>query len=312
MAPAVQRLRAGPRGSDPLARLMNPFETTLQRPVSIEGVGLHSGAPVSLTMHPAPAGSGLVFVRSDLDDFPVPADWRYVARVSYATSLMRHGVLVSTTEHLLSALYGMGIDNVRLEINNLEAPIADGSSLPFVEMIQRAGVRTLDQRREFLRIRKPIEVIDGLKRVRIEPADRFEIACRIDFDHPNVGRQTFEVAVDPNVFAKDIAAARTFGFERDLEQMRDMGLIRGATIDNAVCFSDEGVINPGGLRFDDEPCRHKALDLIGDLALLGRPLLGRVTAARAGHAAHAALVRRIMSDPSCYELTRATAYAAAV
>ena len=291
---------------------MNPFETTLQRPVSIEGVGLHSGAPVALTMHPAPAGSGIVFVRTDLDDFPVPADWRYVARVSYATSLMRHGVLVSTTEHLLSALYGMGIDNVRLEINNLEAPIADGSSLPFVEMIQRAGVKTLDQRRELLRIRKPVEVIDGLKRVRIEPAERFEIACRIDFDHPLVGSQSYEAAVEPDVFAREIAATRTFGFERDLDQMRDMGLIRGATIENAVCFSDQAVLNPGGLRFADEPCRHKALDLIGDLALLGRPVLGRVTASRAGHAVHAALVRKIMSDPSCYEVTRSAAYAAAV
>lgn len=291
---------------------MNLFETTLQRPVSIDGVGLHSGAPVSLTMQPAPAGSGVVFVRTDLDDFPVPADWRYVARVSYATSLMRHGVLVSTTEHLLSALYGMGVDNVRLEIDNLEAPIVDGSSRPFVEMIQRAGVRRLEQRREALRIRKPIEVVDGLKRVRIEPAERFEIGCEVEFDHPLVGTQSFECEVDPDNFAGEIAASRTFGFERDLDQMREMGLIRGATIDNAVCFSDDAVLNPGGLRFSDEPCRHKALDLIGDLALLGRPVIGRVTAARAGHAAHAALVRKIMSDPSSYEVVRAAAYAAVV
>ncbi|MCS7316507.1 MAG: UDP-3-O-acyl-N-acetylglucosamine deacetylase [Bryobacterales bacterium] len=278
------------------------FETTLRRPAEAEGVGLHSGAPVRIRLVPAPAGTGIVFVRTDLDRFEVPAAWRCVARVSYATSLMHKGVLISTTEHLLSVFYSMGIDNVYVEIDNLEVPILDGSGRPFVELIQQAGVRQLRRERRYMRIRQPVAVRDGIRRIEILPADRFLLTCEVYFDHPLVGRQKLELEVTPERYAREIAPARTFGFFHELDTLRNMGLIRGASLENAVCFDARGVMNPEGLRFPDEPCRHKALDLIGDLALIGKPILGHVVAERAGHAMHVALVRRIMADPSLYEL----------
>lgn len=277
------------------------FETTVQRPVEAAGVGLHSGVPVSIRILPAPAGSGIVFVRSDLESFPIAASWQHIARVSYATSLIRQGVLISTTEHLLSVFYGMGIDNAYVEIDNLEVPILDGSGLPFIELIRLAGLRSYRRKRKYLRIRRPITVEDRGKRISILPSDQFRLTCEIDFDHQLVGKQTLEMEVTPERYAAEIAPARTFGFEHELDQMRNMGLIRGASLNNAVCFNGTHVLNPEGLRFPDECCRHKALDLIGDLALIGRPLLGHVIAERAGHAMHTALVARIMSDPSLYE-----------
>jgi UDP-3-O-[3-hydroxymyristoyl] N-acetylglucosamine deacetylase len=277
------------------------FETTVQRPVEAEGVGLHSGVKVSIRILPAPVSTGIVFVRTDLDNFPVPASWRHVARVSYATSLMRQGVLISTTEHLLSVFYSMGIDNAYVEIDNLEVPILDGSGLPFVRLIEEAGIRQYRRKRRYLRIRRPISVEDKGKRISILPSESFRLTCDTDYPAP-VGRQSIELELTPQRFAEEIAFARTFGWEKDLDQMRNMGLIRGASLENAVCFTDRSTVNPEGLRAPDECCRHKALDLIGDLALLGRPLLGHVIAERAGHAMHVALVARIMSDPSLYEI----------
>jgi UDP-3-O-[3-hydroxymyristoyl] N-acetylglucosamine deacetylase len=278
------------------------FETTLNHPVSISGVGLHSGVPVNMRVLPAPPSTGIVFQRTDLDNFRIPASYKHVARVSYATSLMRQGVLISTTEHLLSVLYSMGIDNAIIEIDNLEVPIVDGSGQPFIRAIQDAGIRTYRRRRRYLRITRPVSVEAPGKRITILPADSFLLTCDIFFEHPLVGRQTLEMEVTPERYAADIAPARTFGFEWELDQMRNMGLIRGATLDSAICFSRGGVLNPGGLRFPDECCRHKVLDLIGDLALIGKPLLGHVIAERAGHAMHAALVARIMADPTLYEV----------
>jgi UDP-3-O-[3-hydroxymyristoyl] N-acetylglucosamine deacetylase len=277
------------------------FETTLQRPVEAGGVGLHTGVPVQIRLLPAPVSTGIVFVRTDLERFEIPASWRHVSRVSYATSLMRQGVLISTTEHLLSVLYSMGIDNAYIEIDNLEVPILDGSGLPFVRLIEQAGIRPYRRKRRYLRIRRPITVEDKGKRISILPAESFRLTCDTDYPAP-VGRQSLELDVTPESYAAEIAFARTFGWESDLDQMRNMGLIRGASLENAVCFTPAGVLNPGGLRAPDECCRHKALDLIGDLALLGRPLLGHVIAERAGHAMHAALVARIMQDPSLYEI----------
>jgi UDP-3-O-[3-hydroxymyristoyl] N-acetylglucosamine deacetylase len=278
------------------------FETTLGRPVSMSGIGLHSGVPVNMRVLPAPPATGIVFERTDLDNFRIPASWKHVARVSYATSLMRQGVLISTTEHLLSVLYSMGIDNAIVQLDNLEVPIGDGSGLPFIEAIREAGLRTYRRRRRYLRVTKPVSVEAPGKRITILPADSFLLTCDVFFDHGLVGRQTMDLEVTPERYAAEIAPARTFGFAWELDQMRDMGLIRGATLDSAVCFSRDGVMNPGGLRFPDECCRHKVLDLIGDLALIGKPLLGHVIAERAGHAMHAALVNRIMSDPTLYEI----------
>ena len=277
------------------------FEHTIAAPVGLSSVGLHSGVDVSIRLLPAASGTGVVFVRTDLDGFEIPAHWKHVAKVSYATSLMRQGVLLSTTEHLLSVLYAMGVDNARVEIDNLEVPIADGSGLPFVELIRRAGVRRQRRLRRYIRVKEALEVVDGGKRIAVEPGESFRVSCESDYAHELVGAQRLDLELTPQVYADEIAPARTFGFERDLDAMRDMGLIRGANLENAVCFGDDGVLNPGGLRFADEPCRHKLLDLIGDLALLGRPLLGRLTAVRAGHAMHTALVGRMMRDPSCYE-----------
>ncbi len=278
------------------------FETTVQRPVKTSGIGLHSGVPVSVGILPAPPSTGIVFRRTDLENFEISASWRHVARVSYATSLMRQGVLISTTEHLLSVFYSMGIDNAYVEIDNLEVPILDGSGLPWVELIRQAGLKTSRRRRRYLRIRRPVSVEGGGKRITILPADRFLLTCDVYFDHPLVRRQMLELEVTPERYAAQVAPARTFGFQYELDAMRNMGLIRGASLENAICFDRTRVLNPDGLRFADECCRHKALDLIGDLALIGRPLLGHVIAERAGHAMHTALVSRIMSDPSLYEV----------
>ena len=277
------------------------FETTIQHPVEASGVGLHYGVPVRIRILPAKASTGIVFVRTDLEDFRIPATWQHVARVSYATSLMRQGVLVSTTEHLLSVLYSMGIDNALIEIDNIEVPILDGSGQPFVELIARAGIRQLRTRRKYLSVRRPLTVEDRGKRITVIPHESFRLTCDSDYPAP-VGRQSIELEVTPQRFASELAFARTFGWESDLDQMRNMGLIRGASLENAVCFRADGPLNEGGLRAPDECCRHKALDLIGDLALLGRPLLGHVIAERAGHAMHTALVARIMSDPALYEV----------
>ena len=278
------------------------FETTLQRPAEARGIGLHSGVPVSIRILPAPPSTGIVFVRTDLDNFPIPASWRYVARVSYATSLMRQGVLISTTEHLLSVFYSMGVDNAYVEIDNLEVPILDGSGRPYVDLLRAAGLKSYRRRKRFLRIRRPVTVEAGSKRISILPSDRFLLTCDVFYDHPLIGHQALDMEVTPERYAEEIAPARTFGFAHELAQMRDMGLIRGASLENAICFARETARNPEGLRFADECCRHKALDLIGDLALIGKPLLGHVIAERAGHAMHAALVARIMSDPSLYEI----------
>lgn len=278
-------------------------QTTICKPVEASGVGLHHGAPVHLRILPAPPNTGIVFIRADLDGTRIRASWKLVERVSYATSLMHpKGIFISTTEHLLSVLYSMSIDNVFIELDNLELPILDGSGLPFVQLLREAGVQESGRPRRYLRILKPVTVSSSGKSVTILPADRFQLKCRNFFDHPYVGEQMLELDVTPEIYAREIAPARTFGFEYELDQMRDMGLIRGASLANAICFTRDGVANPEGLRFPDECCRHKALDLIGDLALIGRPLLGCVVAEKAGHAMHVALVKKLMSDPSFYEV----------
>jgi UDP-3-O-[3-hydroxymyristoyl] N-acetylglucosamine deacetylase len=212
------------------------------------------------------------------------------------------GILISTTEHLLSVLYSMGIDNAFIEMDNLEVPILDGSGLPFVELLRQAGKRYSRRPRRYMRIRQPVTVEANGKLVAILPGDSFQLRCRNFFNHPLVGEQSLEIELTPETYAQEIAPARTFGFEYELDQMRDMGLIRGASLENAICFTREGVANPGGLRFADECCRHKALDLIGDLALVGLPLLGCVVAEKAGHAMHVALVNKLMSDPTLYDV----------
>ena len=278
------------------------LEQTIAEPIDFSGIGLHSGAQVTMRLLPAPGGSGVVFRRTDLDNFEIAAIGRNVAKVSYATSLMRQGVLISTTEHLLSALIGMGIDNVIIEVDNLEIPILDGSALPYVEAIQRVGIQSQRRKREYIRILKPVEVREGDKFIGVYPGSGYTIDYTIDFPAP-IGRQSTSVDLAAETYGALIAAARTFGYKADEQRLRDMGLIRGASEENAIILGKHGPEN-GPLRFGDEYVRHKVLDLIGDLALAGHRIEGRVVAERAGHAMHTALVSRLMKDRSAWELAR--------
>ena len=264
-------------------------------------MGLHSGAPVQMRLLPAAPGTGLVFRRVDLDDFEVEAIGRNVARVSYATSLQKQGVLISTTEHLLSACIGIGLDNAIVELDNLEVPILDGSAKPFVDLILQVGLRQQRRRRSYLRILREVEVRDGNKFIAAYPASGYQVQYNINFAQP-IGVQSFQVDLSRDLYRQEVAAARTFGFLREERAMRNMGLIRGASEDNVIVVTDTGVKN-GPLRFDDEFVRHKVLDLIGDLALLGRQVIGRIVADRAGHAMHTALVSRLLRDKSLWEET---------
>jgi len=256
----------------------------------------------------APAGSGIVFRRTDLDNFEIPATGRNVAKVSYATSLMRQGVLISTTEHLLSALIGMGVDNVIVELDNLELPILDGSALPYVEAIRETGIKTQRRKRESIKVLKAIEVREGDKFIGVYPGSGYRIQYRIDFPAP-IGRQETSIDLAAETYGSFIAPARTFGYKADEKKLRDMGLIRGASSENAIVLGPKGPEN-GPLRFSDEYVRHKVLDLIGDLALAGRRIEGLVVAERAGHAMHTALVARLMKDRSAWEMAHVPAVAA--
>jgi UDP-3-O-[3-hydroxymyristoyl] N-acetylglucosamine deacetylase len=280
------------------------FERTIQSEIEFHGVGLHSGAVVTMRLVPAAAGSGIVFRRTDLDGFEIPAVGRNVAKVSYATSLMRGSVLISTTEHLLSALIGFGVDNVIVEVDNLEVPILDGSALPYVAAFQAVGLKQQRRKREYLKILKDVEVRDGTKFIGVYPildgGSGYRIQYAIDFPAP-IGVETFSGDLATGDYVELIAPARTFGFKEDEAMLRNMGLIRGASDACAIIVSKDGVQN-GPLRFEDEFVRHKVLDLIGDLALAGRRIQGRVVAERAGHAMHTALVQRLMRDRSAWEL----------
>ncbi|MFZ0639561.1 MAG: UDP-3-O-acyl-N-acetylglucosamine deacetylase [Candidatus Acidiferrales bacterium] len=273
------------------------FQNTIKRAVKTEGIGLHTAVRSHIRLVPAPADTGIVFRRTDLDNFEIEAHGRNVARVSYATSLMKNGVLLSTTEHLLAALYSCGIDNVYVEIDALELPILDGSARPFVALLEEAGIRQLRKRRKYLKVVKPLEISEGDRHVGIYPADEFHVRCFIDFPHPLIRRQETEISVGSESFCRELAPARTFTFTDEIEKLRAMGLIRGGSLENAIVLTPDGLMQ-GELRFVDEFSRHKALDLIGDLALLGRPLKALVVAHKAGHALHTRLVTRLLAEPS--------------
>jgi UDP-3-O-[3-hydroxymyristoyl] N-acetylglucosamine deacetylase len=278
------------------------FQNTIARESSAEGVGLHTGVYGHIRLVPAPAETGIVFRRVDLDNFPIEAQGHNVARVSYATSLMKQGVLLSTTEHLLAAIYSCGIDNIYIDIDSIEVPILDGSAEPFMQMLEHSGVRKLRRKRRYLKVLKPLEVVEGDRRIGIYPAEELRVRCYVDFPHTLVGQQEVEMLVGPDTFRHLLARARTFCFERDIEPLKAMGLIRGGSLENAIVLTNDGVMN-GPLRFPDEFGRHKALDLIGDLALAGLPLLARVEAHKAGHSLHTQLVSRLLADPSLWTIT---------
>lgn len=283
-----------------------PSQQTVAEAANLRGIGLHTGVPVNVRLTPAAAHRGILFKRTDLDGFEIEARAQNVARVSYATSLMKKGVLISTTEHLLSALAACGVDNVCIEIDNLEVPIVDGSALPFVRLIETAGLRRQRSRRSYARILKTVEISEGAKRIAIHPADRFHVTYRIAFPHPAIGEQEYRFDPARAPYGSEIAPARTFGFLDEVETLRKNGLVRGGSLANVVVLNRDGVMNPEGLRFPDEFCRHKVLDLLGDLAMLGHPLLGHVVAERAGHALHFALVSQLLRDRSAWTLVTST------
>ena len=277
-------------------------QTTLAASVETKGVGLHTAVPVQVRLMPAPPDTGYVFRRTDLGGFEIPANVESVAHCSYATTLMRTGVMLSTVEHLLSALRGCGIDNAYVEVDNLEVPIMDGSAEAFAEMIENAGVTEQPLARRALMVRQTVSVEAGNRRIKIEPADAYEIDCTIDFPHPLIGVQRRSLTLDNGSFARDIASARTFGFIDEVEALRRANLIRGGSLENAIVLTKHGMLNETGLRFPDEFVRHKILDIIGDLALLGMALLGRVKAERSGHLLHAALMSSLLRNRAAWEI----------
>jgi UDP-3-O-[3-hydroxymyristoyl] N-acetylglucosamine deacetylase len=277
-------------------------QTTLASAVEAKGIGLHTAVPVQVRLMPAEPDTGYVFRRTDLGGFEIPATVESVAHCSYATTLMRTGVMLSTVEHLLSALRGCGVDNAYIEVDNLEVPIMDGSAEAFAEMIESAGLVDQPTARRALLVREKVSAVSGNRRISIEPAAAYEIDCIIDFPHPLIGIQHRSVTLDNGSFARDIASARTFGFIEEVEALRRANLIRGGSLDNAIVLTKHGMLNETGLRFSDEFVRHKILDIIGDFALLGMTLLGRVTAERSGHLLHAALMASLLRNRAAWEI----------
>lgn len=277
-------------------------QRTLQRTVETMGVGLHSGKLVSLRLRPAPANTGMVFVRTDLGGREVPAKIEWVAQQELAMSLKREGVQALTVEHLLAALYATGVDNVRIELNGPEIPVFDGSSRMFLHLIDEAGIKELAAFQSTLVVRRPVRVgrESGDRFVLIEPADAFEIDYSIHFKHPLVGRQRVALDLTEESFRNELSTARTFCFLKDVEAMRARGLALGGSIDNAVVIGEDGFLSSP--RMKDEFVRHKALDAVGDLALLGFRLRGRVVAQSAGHALHAELVRALLRDHAAWSI----------
>jgi len=276
----------------------------------LDGVGLHSGAPVRLRLVPAPPGSGIVFVRTDVGRVRIPALLENAGPSFYATVLERRGATVSTIEHLMAALYAMQVDDLDVELDAAEVPILDGSSKPFVLGILEAGFREHDVVREYIHITRPLTVTHEDKRISVHPCPEYRVTYAIDFDHPALGYQELTASLwRTDQFVEKLAPARTFTFDHEVAALRERGLARGGTLDNAVVVGKEGVLNPP-LRFADEFVRHKMLDLTGDLSLLGRPLRGHVVAYRAGHDLHARLARAIADATDAWYLAPWTEIAA--
>ena len=279
-------------------------QRTLKNVIGATGVGLHAGKKVFLTLRPAPVGTGIVFRRVDLDPVAeIPASLEHVRDTRLSTTLEYDGVRVSTVEHLMSAFAGLHIDNAIVELDSDEVPIMDGSAAVFVFLIQSAGVELQSAAKEFIRITEPIEVRDGDKWARFEPFDGFKVTFSIDFDHPTMQSSAQRATVDlaEISFAREVSRARTFGFLRDVEALQEAGLARGGSLDNAIVMDEHRVINDDGLRYGDEFVKHKILDAIGDLYLLGRPLIGSFSAHKSGHALNNGLLRELVKQSGRWE-----------
>jgi UDP-3-O-[3-hydroxymyristoyl] N-acetylglucosamine deacetylase len=280
-------------------------QTTLRDQATVTGIGVHSGLPVTLTLHPAEANAGLVFLRCAADggeDREFKASFRSVMATEFATVLGdQRGPAVSTTEHVLAALRGLGVDNAIIEVDGPEVPIMDGSAAPFVDAIDQVGIVTLKAARRCIQVLKPVRVGKNGCYGELRPhLSGLRIEAEIDFDHPMVGRQSFAVDVAPNVFRRELARARTFGFMRDVAKLWGAGYALGASFENTVVVAEDRVLNPGGMRFPDEFVRHKAIDAIGDLALAGAPLLGAYRSVRGGHKLNHAVLTALMADPTSW------------
>ena len=279
------------------------YQRTIAQQVAISGTGLHSGQRINMTLRQADAGTGIIFHRTDGNQVvSIEARSENVVDTQLATVLGRGNTRISTVEHLMAALAAYGIDNLHIDIDGPEVPIMDGSAAPFVSIIEDAGLRNLPKSRKFLAIRKPITVIDGEKRVNIIPSRFFRVTFDIAFEHPCIALQQRSVKVTSETFRRDLSPARTFGFLRDVEQLKAAGLARGGSLKNAIVVDDERILNPEGLRFQDEFVRHKILDAVGDLSLLGYPILGHVRAYKAGHDINHQLVEKILATPEAWQL----------
>lgn len=279
------------------------MQKTLEKAVSVNGVGLHSGSQVCMTLRPAPGDHGVVFVRTDIGDRDnrIPATYDRVVDTRLCTVIANSvGVSVGTIEHVMSALRGCGVDNVVIELDGPEVPIMDGSAIPFVEMIDDAGLRVLPQPRRAIQVLKDVEIIDGDKVVRLSPANGFVFGGSIEYAHPMIGLQTHSTKLVNGNYRHDIASCRTFGFASEVEYMRKNGLALGGSLDNAIVLSDTAVINEEGLRFADEFIRHKLLDAIGDLYLAGGPILGAYDGFKGGHALNNQLLRKLFATPDAW------------
>jgi UDP-3-O-[3-hydroxymyristoyl] N-acetylglucosamine deacetylase len=277
-------------------------QTTLKKPVSTNGIGLHTGVAVNLTLKPAPENTGYVFIRTDLDNFEIPASVEYISHCSYATTLLRKGVMLSTCEHLLSALRGFGVDNCFINLDNIEIPIMDGSSENWLELLENVGIIEQFAPRRFLKIKEKVAFESGDRRMSIEPSDNFEIDCVIDFPHPFINTQIFHFELNNGSFGREIGSARTFGFTTEIEMLRKANLALGGSLDNAIVLTPDGMLNETPLRFHDEFVRHKILDIIGDFALLGMPFIGKLTAEKSGHSVHASLMSKLLKTDSAWEI----------
>jgi UDP-3-O-[3-hydroxymyristoyl] N-acetylglucosamine deacetylase len=281
-------------------------QRTIRRQISCAGIGLHSGNKVTLTLKPAGADTGIIFRRTDLG-IEIPATVKHVSAFHYATVLGRDGATVETVEHLLAALVSVGVDNVIVELNHNEVPIMDGSAAPFLFLIHEAGVKRLATPRKYLKILRPVQIANGDKRIAIYPSDHFKVSYTISFDHPILRHQSRTERITEQSFAESIAPARTFGFLKEVESLRQNGLALGGSLENAIVIGDAGVLN--ALRFEDEFVRHKILDAVGDLALVGHPIVGHVVAHRAGHALHTALATRMLEERDAWMLMESPAVA---
>ena len=280
-------------------------QCTLKNVIRASGVGLHSGRKVYLSLRPAPVNSGIIFRRVDLDDVvEIKACPENVGDTTLSTTLSRGDVCVSTVEHLLSAMAGLGIDNAYVDVSAPEVPIMDGSAGPFVFLIQSAGIEQQNAPKQFIRIRKPVAVKDGNKWARFEPFEGFKVSFSIEFDHPAFHHSVSKATVDFSTtsFVKEVSRARTFGFMRDLERLRDNNLALGGTLDNAVIVDDYRVLNEDGLRYEDEFVKHKVLDAIGDLYLLGHSLIGFFDGHKSGHKLNNRLLKALVADESAWEI----------